>query len=75
MTNSITPKVAYIPLTYPLSVDEFLQMWKIEKLISNNDCNKEAPTQEDYDKYCITRAGTSFNNMQDICDCICLRDA
>ena len=66
MTNSITPKVAYIPFDYFISVDEFLQMWKDE----------ETPTQEDYDKYCIIRAGRCFNNMHgDIYDSICLRDA
>ena len=69
MTNSITPKVAYIPFTYFISVDEFLQMWK-------DDCNEETPTQEDYDKYCIIRAGRCFNNMHgDIYKSICLRDA
>ena len=63
MTNSITPKVAYIPFDYSISVDEFLQMWKDE----------ETPTQEDYDKYCIIRAGRCFNNMHgDIYKSICL---
>ena len=65
MTNSITPKVAYIPFDYSISVDEFLQMWKDE----------ETPTQEDYDKYCIISFGHSILDMQgDIYDSICLRD-
>ena len=68
MTNLITPKVAYIPFDYSISVDEFLQMWK-------DDCNEETPTQEDYDKYCIISFGNRFLDMQgDIYDSICLRD-
>ena len=49
MTYQITPKVAYIPLEYTLSVDEFLEVWK------NMEMEKE-PTQEDYDTFILERA-------------------
>jgi hypothetical protein len=41
MTTTITPKVAYIPLEYHMSVEDFLEVWKDMEM-------KEEPTQEDY---------------------------
>ena len=49
MTYQITPKVAYIPLEYTLSVDEFLKVWKDMDM-------EEEPTQEDYDTFILERA-------------------
>jgi len=46
MTHPITPKVAYIPLKYTLSVDKFLEMW--EDVTSGQEGE---PTQKDYDTF------------------------
>ena len=51
MTHPIIPKVAYIPLEYTLSVDEFLEMW---------DENLGEPTQENYEDYCRSCAVEVF---------------
>ena len=49
MTNPITPKIAYIPFKYTLSVDDFLEVWKDMDM-------EEEPTQEDYDTFILERA-------------------
>jgi hypothetical protein len=49
MTHPIIPKVAYIPLEYTLSVDDFLEVWKDIDM-------EEEPTQEDYDTFILKRA-------------------
>ncbi len=57
MTNPIIPKVAYIPLEYTLSVDEFLERWK--------DMEEEGePTQKDYDDWCLADAKGYFYDMR-----------
>lgn len=56
MTNSITPKVAYIPLEYHMSVEDFLEVWKDMEM-------KEEPTQEDYDTAVLERGKSYFNDM------------
>jgi hypothetical protein len=54
MTHPIIPKVAYIALEYTLSVDEFLEIW--------NEMGE--PTQEDYDKSCLSNAKGYFYDMR-----------
>ena len=49
MTNHIIPKVAYIPLEYTLSVDDFLELWNQLEDVGE-------PTQEDYDQWCLAGA-------------------
>lgn len=57
MTNHIIPKVAYIPLEYTLSVDEFISMWgELEDV--------DYPTQDDYDKWCLDAAKAYFYDMR-----------
>jgi hypothetical protein len=57
MTNPIIPKIAYIPLEYTLSVDEFLERWK--------DMEEEVePTQKDYDDWCLADAKVYFYDMR-----------
>lgn len=57
MTNSITPKVAYIPLEYHMSVEDFLEVWKDMEM-------EEEPTQEDYDTAVLDRARSYFYDMR-----------
>ena len=57
MTNSITPKVAYIPLEYHMSVEDFLEVWKEME-------NEEEPTQEDYDTLVLDRGKSYFYDMR-----------
>ena len=54
MTHPIIPKIAYIPLEYALSVDDYLKMF--EK-------REEIPTQEDYDDWCRSQAEDYFSIM------------
>jgi hypothetical protein len=49
MTNHIIPKVAYIPLEYTLSVDEFLGLWNELEDVGE-------PTQKDYDEWVLDGA-------------------
>ena len=56
MTNSITPKVAYIPLEYHMSVEDFLEVWKDMGM-------EDEPTQEDYDTAVLDRAQSYFYDM------------
>jgi hypothetical protein len=49
MTNHIIPKVAYIPLEYTLSVDEFLGLWNELEVVGE-------PTQKDYDEWVLDGA-------------------
>ena len=56
MTNSITPKVAYIPLEYHMSVEDFLEVWKDMGM-------EEEPTQEDYDTLVFDRGLSYFHDM------------
>jgi hypothetical protein len=57
MTHPIIPKVAYIDLKYILSVDEFLEMW--------NEMEEPGdPTQEDYDRWCLSNAKGYFYDMR-----------
>ena len=56
MTNSITPKVAYIPLEYHMSVEDFLEVWKDMEM-------EEEPTQEDYDNFVLGRGLSYFHDM------------
>ena len=60
MTNSITPKVAYIPhtlLEYTLSVDKFLGLWNELEDVGE-------PTQNDYDNWCLDSAKAYFYEMR-----------
>ena len=57
MTNSITPKVAYIPLEYHMSVEDFLEIW-------NNMEEEEEPTQEDYDAFVLDSGKSYFYDMR-----------
>ena len=57
MTDTITPKVAYIPLEYHMSVEDFLECWKDMKM-------KEEPTQEDYDTFVLDRGKSYFYDMK-----------
>ena len=56
MTNPITPKVAYIPLEYHMSVEDFLEVWKDMEM-------EEEPTQEDYDAFVLDRGKSYFHDM------------
>ena len=56
MTNSITPKVAYIPLEYHMSVEDFLEVWKDMGM-------EDEPTQEDYDTLVFDRGLSYFHDM------------
>ena len=57
MTNSITPKVAYISLEYHMSIEDFLEVWKdMEK--------EEEPTQEDYDAFVLDMGKSYFYDMR-----------
>ena len=49
MTNHIIPKVAYIPLEYTLSVDEFVGLWNELEDVGE-------PTQKDYDEWVLDGA-------------------
>ncbi len=57
MTNSIIPKVAYIPLEYHMSVEDFLEVWKDMEM-------EEEPTQEDYDTFILDRGKSYFYDMR-----------
>lgn len=57
MTNPITPKVAYIPLEYHMSVEDFLEVWKDMGM-------EEEPTQEDYNTAVLDRAQSYFHDMR-----------
>ena len=57
MTNSITPKVAYIPLEYHMSVEDFLEVWKDMEM-------EDEPTQEDYDTFILDRGKSYFYDMR-----------
>ena len=63
MTNSITPKVAYIPkaayipLEYHMSVEDFLEVWKDMEM-------DDEPTQEDYDALVLDRGKSYFHDMR-----------
>ena len=57
MTNSITPKIAYIPLEYHMSVEDFLEIWKEMEI-------KEEPTQEDYDAFVLDHGKSYFYGMR-----------
>ena len=59
MTNPITPKVAYIPLEYTLSVDKFLEMWEEE-----TSGQEGKPTQKDYDTFLRSLAEDYFYDMR-----------
>ena len=56
MTNLITPKVAYIPLEYHMSVEDFLEVWKDMGM-------EDEPTQEDYDTLVFDRGLSYFHDM------------
>jgi hypothetical protein len=57
MTNHIIPKVAYIPLEYTLSVDEFVGLWNELEVVGE-------PTQKDYDKWVLDSAQAYFYDMR-----------
>jgi hypothetical protein len=57
MTNPIIPKVAYIPLEYHMSVEDFLEVWKDMEM-------EDEPTQEDYDTAVLDRAQSYFYDMR-----------
>jgi hypothetical protein len=57
MTNHIIPKVAYIPLEYTLSVDEFVGLWNELEIVGE-------PTQENYDQWCLAGAKQYFYDMR-----------
>jgi len=57
MTNSITPKVAYIPLEYHMSVEDFLKIWKDMEM-------EDEPTQEDYDAFVLETGKSYFYDMR-----------
>jgi hypothetical protein len=57
MTNSITPKVAYIPLEYHMSVEDFLECWKDMEM-------EDEPTQEDYDAFVLEGGKSYFYDMR-----------
>jgi hypothetical protein len=57
MTNPIIPKVAYIPLEYHMSVEDFLEVWKDMEM-------EEEPTQEDYDTAVLDRGKSYFYDMR-----------
>ena len=64
MTNHIIPKVAYIPLEYTLSVDEFVGLWNELEDVGE-------PTQKDYDEWCLDGGKVYFYRMRnDIQDSI-----
>ena len=56
MTTTITPKVAYIPLEYHMSVEDFLEVWKDMGM-------EEEATQEDYNTAVLERGKSYFNDM------------
>ena len=57
MTNSIIPKIAYIPLEYHMSVEDFLEVWKDMEM-------EDEPTQEDYDTFILDRGKSYFYDMR-----------
>jgi hypothetical protein len=57
MTNPIIPKIAYIPLEYTLSVDEFVGLWNELEDVGE-------PTQKDYDNWCLDAAKWYFYDMR-----------
>ena len=63
MTNSITPKVAYIPkaayipLEYHMSVEDFLEVWKDMGM-------EDEPTQKDYDAFVLDGGKSYFYEMR-----------
>ena len=52
MTNSITPKIAYIEIECP--IDDFYDEWEED----------EEPTQEDYDNWLFSNAMGFFQRYQ-----------
>ena len=56
--HPIIPKIAYVPLEYALSVDEFVEFWGKIKVAPNKFL--EPPTQKDYDDWCLSRAEDYF---------------
>jgi hypothetical protein len=57
MTNHIIPKIAYIPLEYTLSVDEFVGLWNELEVVGE-------PTQKDYDEWVLDSAKAYFYDMR-----------
>jgi hypothetical protein len=57
MTNHIIPKIAYIPLEYTLSVDEFVGLWNELEDVGE-------PTQKDYDEWVLDSAKAYFYDMR-----------
>ena len=49
MTNHIIPKIAFLPLEYRLSVDEFWGLWNELEDVGE-------PTQKDYDEWVLDGA-------------------
>ena len=65
--HHIIPKIAYIPLEYTLSVDEFTEMWDLMEELGE-------PTQKDYDTFLRSYAEQYFYDMRsDIEDSIRLK--
>jgi hypothetical protein len=65
--HPIIPKIAYIPLEYTLSVDEFTEMWDLMEELGE-------PTQKDYDTFLRSYAEQYFYDMRsDIEDSIRLK--
>jgi hypothetical protein len=68
MTNHIIPKIAYIPLEYTLSVDEFWGLWNELEDVGE-------PTQKDYDEGVLDGGKGYFYRMRnDIQDSIRLKE-
>ncbi len=57
MTNHIIPKIAFLPLEYTLSVDNFLGLWYELEDVGE-------PTQENYDQWCLAGAKQYFYDMR-----------
>ena len=57
MTNSIIPKIAYIPLEYHMSVEDFLEVWKDMEM-------EEEPTQEEYEEELQTQKAKSEGKVK-----------
>jgi hypothetical protein len=55
--HPIIPKIAYIPLEYTLSVDDFLEMWDLME-------EPGEPTQKDYDTFLHSYAEQYFYDMR-----------
>ena len=57
MNHPIIPKIAYIPLEYHMSVEDFLEVWKDMEM-------EDEPTQEDYDTFILERGKSYFYDMR-----------